>query len=61
MKSMVHISVRHVYLCENPPSPNKVKGTSLDCVFYAVKRRQTRECQTKPDTHLFMLVRRSRQ
>lgn len=45
MKPMVHISVRHVYLCENPPSPNKVKGASLDCVFYADKRENVKPNQ----------------
>ena len=36
-------SVGHVYLCENPPSPYKVKCTSLDCV----EGGQTRERQTR--------------
>lgn len=36
-KAMDHISVRHVYLCESPPSPNKVKHPGLDCI----QRKQT--------------------
>ncbi len=52
---MVHI-VLHVYLYENPPSPNKVKCTHLDCI----KSRQTRE-RTKPEDDLFILVSGSRQ
>lgn len=43
-------SVRRVYLCENPPSPNKVKSTSMVCVM----RRQMTECHTKPDNGLFI-------
>lgn len=42
MKSMVHSSVRHVYLCENRPSPGKVKHSHLDCV----KRMQMTDVET---------------
>lgn len=40
-------SVRHVYLHENPPSPNKVECPGLYCV---------NEMNVKADNGLFMLV-----